>query len=322
MRVTIRCAVACATLGVALLGCRDTNLTGPRPGTDEDGVIYFASNREDNNFELYRIGADGSGLQRLTSARDYNDRAPAVSPDGGHVAWEREIATPTGDITAVEIWVARADGSQPRAVVANGSFNRSPGWGPLGALVFASRISGSDQIYRLDAGAAEPVRLTTSGAADQHPRFSPDGQRIVFQSNRGLDFDVYVMNADGSNVVNLTQLTGDDRFPSWTPDGSRIVWTRFESNANGFDVYAVSSTGGEATPIVATVFNELAPTVSPDGSSVVYQTDRAPPFGLYVAPMSGGAGRALRQPDAAGSASDLGPWWSAVRWPMPDVSGP
>ena len=302
----------------AVTSCRDTNLTGPRQGTDEDGVIVFASNREENNFELYRIGADGRGLQRLTVAREYNDRAPVVSPSGDMMAWEREIATAGGDVTSVEIWVASADGTGPRALVSNGSFNRSPSWGPQGSLIFSSRMSGSDQIYRLDAGATEPVRLTFGGAADQHPRFSPDGQRIVFQSNRGLDFDVYVMDADGSDVVNLTQLAGDDRFPVWTPDGSRIVWTRFESQANGFDIYSIPATGGQATPVVATVYNELAPSVSPDGTSVVYQTDRAPPFGLYVAPITGGEGRPLLQGTAGAGASDLGPWWTGVRWPLPD----
>ena len=302
-----------AALAIAALGCRDTNITPPLPGTDEGGVIYFASNREDNNFELYRIGADGRGLQRITVARDFNDRAPVVSLSGSQIAWEREIATPTGDITAVEIWVASADGSQPRAVVQNGSFNRSPGWGPNGELVFASRLSGSDQIYRLDPGATQPVRLTTGGAADQHPRFSPDGQRIVFQSNRGLDFDIYVMNADGSNVVNLTQFAGDDRFPTWTPNGARIVWSHFKDDANGFDLYSVPAAGGDATPVVETPFDEFAPSVSPDGSSVVYQTDRVPPFGLYIAPIGGGEGRPLRPAGTLGNASDLGPWWAPPR---------
>ena len=294
---------------LAVLACRDTNIVDPRVGTDAGGVIVFASNRIDNNFEIYRIGADGRGLRRLTSSRDYNDRAPVLSPDGTRIAWEREIATSTGDLVAVEIWMMNADGSDPRVVIRNGSFNRAPSLGPTGEIVFASRLSGSDQIYRLSGSATEPVRLTTSGAADQNPRVSPDGSRIVFQSNRGLDFDIHIMNADGSGVVNLTRSAGDDRFPAWSPDGSRVVWTRFESEANGFDVYSMPSTGGDASVVVATVFNELAPSVSPDGQSIVYQTDRAPSFTLYTVPISGGDGRPLRLVESLAPGFDLAPWW-------------
>lgn len=307
-----RSGVALAALALVAAACRDTNIVDPGGGSDTDGVIVFASNSTDNNFEIYRIGADGSGLRRLTDARDFNDRAPVLSHDGARIAWEREIATAGGDLTAVEIWTMNADGTDARVAVRNGSFNRAPSWGPAGEMVFASRVTGSDQIYRLAAGATEPVRLTTSGAADQNPRISPDGQRIVFQSNRALDFDIYVMAADGTGVVNLTEFSGDDRFPTWTPDGTRIVWSRFASLANGFDLYAIPAAGGAATPIVATIYDEIGPSVSPDGKSVVYQTDRVPPFGLYIASMSGGdAGRPLRA--NAGSGSDLGPWWGPAR---------
>lgn len=301
------------TLAIGLSACLETNITPPPAGTDEGGVIVFASNRSDNNYEIYRVGADGLGLRRLTNAPESNDRSPVLSPDGSQIAWEREISTATGDFTAVEIWTMNADGSNPRVAVRNGSFNRSPSWGPSSEIVFSSRLTGSDQIYRLSPGATEPVRLTTGGAADQYPRVSPDGQRIVFQSNRGLDFDIYVMNKDGSGITNLTQLGGDDRFPTWTPDGARVVWTRFEGDVNGFDLYSILSTGGAAASVVATEFNELAPSVSPDGSSVVYQTDRSPPFGLYIAPLAGGPGRPLRSDNGASSGSDLGPWWGPAR---------
>ncbi len=304
MRTLVQGAMLAVLGGVA---CRDTNLTEP-PGTGYPGTIVFASNRVDNNYEIYRIDADGRGLRRLTTSREHSDRAPVLSPDGQHIAWEREITTNGGDLTAVEIWTMRIDGTEARAVVQNGSFNRSPSWGPAGEIVFASRASGSDQIYRLAAAATTPVRLTTSSGADQYPRVSPDGQRIVFQSNRELDFDVYVMRADGSDVVNLTRYAGDDRFPVWTPDGARILWTRFDDETLSFDILSMPSGGGVATSIVATPFNELAPSVSPDGASIVYQTDRTPPFGLYIAPLAGGEGHPLRNAGSA-SGSDLAPWW-------------
>lgn len=308
--MSIRRGVSLAIAVAAAGACRDSNITPPSFSDSGDGVIVFSSNRSDNNFEIYRVGADGRGLRRLTTSRDAGDRAPVLSPDGRRIAWEREIATAGGDVTAVEIWAMDVDGSGARAVVQNGSFNRVPSWGPEGEIVFQSRVTGSDQIFRLAAGASEPVRLTSGGAADQHPRLSPDGDRVVFQSNRGLDFDIYIMDADGGNLRNLTSLPGDDRFATWAPDGATVVWTRFDEGTFSFDLYALPAAGGEPSVLVATPFNELVPSISPDGRFVVYQTDRAPPFGIYIAPVSGATeGRPLRATDATDGNSDLTPWW-------------
>ena len=301
---------AAVVFAALLVGCIDSNITPPGGGSGEGGVIVFSSNMSDNNFEIYRADADGRNLRRLTNSREAGDRVPVISPDGRNIVWEREVATASGDITAVEIWMMSVNGENARAVVQNGSFNRAPSWGPAGAIVFQSRITGSDQIFALAAGATEPVRLTTGGAADQYPRVSPDGTRIVFQSNRELDFDIYIMDADGGNIRNLTDITGDDRFPAWSPDGTRILWTRFDETTLSFDLWAMSASGADPMPIVATPFNELLPSVSPDGQSVVYQTDRAPPYRLYIAPLSGTtAGRPLFATNRSDASEDLTPSW-------------
>ena len=304
--VVARAVVAGATL--AVVACRDTNIEPPPPADDSAGVIVFASDRADNNAELWLATADGRSVRRLTTSRDANDRAPTLSPDGRMIAWERELSSGGGDVSAVEIWTMRADGSEARAVVRNGSFNRSPSWAPDGSIVYASRVTGSDQIWRV-APDGTTERLTTGAAADQFPRVSPDGSRILFQSNRGLDFDVYVMNADGSGVRNLTSRPGDDRFPAWTPDGRDVVWTRFDDATVSFDVWAMPAAGGDARAVVATGFNELAPSVSPDGRSIVFQSDRQPPSRLYVAPLAGGEARPLTTTSHTGA--DQAPWWGA-----------
>lgn len=295
---------ALSSLAVALLlaGCDDTNIVGTGGGTAGD--IVFSSDRGGATFEVFAIAPDGGRLRQLTTDVNTNDLAPAMSPDGSLIAWEREIVE-QGRVRA-DVWVMNADGSSPRALVTNASDNRAPGWTPDGAaVVYASFVTGNWEIFRIDAGGGTPVNLTNSPFADQHPRVAPDG-RIVFHTNRDLDFEIYAMRADGSDPVNLTSQPGDDRFPAWSPDGSRIVWTRFEGS---FDLWIMDADGGNPRTLVATDFREEHPSVSPDGRSVVFQSDRFPPLSLHIVSIATGATRVLTGDEPGESGSNQEPWW-------------
>lgn len=297
-----------AALMLALGGCVDTNITEPGPAAG--GVIFFASDREGNNFEIYSVGGNGAQLRRLTDD-PANDRAPVASPDGQLVAWEREIASPSGGVESVEIWVMNADGTNPRAVVSNGSFNGTPSWMPDGsALVYASFAAGNWEIFRSPvAGGGPDVNLTDNAYADQHPRVSPDGTRIAFHTNRDLNFEIYSMAADGSGPVNLSREGADDRFPAWSPNGSTIVWSRFLDN---FDIWRMNADGSGQAVLVGSAFEDTSPSVSPDGQRVVFQTDRigSPRFALFVIPMAGGDAAPVLDISESVGASDLDPYWS------------
>ena len=305
--------VAAAALLAALAACTDTNLTGP--GGSAGGTIVFASDREGSGYDIWAVGGNGRGLRRLTSDATHNDLAPVLSRDGARVAWEREIVVAGQGVVAVELWVMNADGSDAHVVVSNDSENRTPSWDADDrALVYASYADGDFDIWRqpLDAAgraSGAPVQLTDSPFADQWPRVSPDGSRIVFQSNRDLDFEIYVMNGDGGDPRNLTGSSFDDRFPAWSPDGARIVWSRFDAS---FDVWEMTPSGEGARAVVATPYDELAPSVSPDGRLVAFQSDAGGArTALFVAPMAGGAPRELLGDDGAGGSAQA-PWWSAA----------
>ena len=69
------------------------------------------------------------------------------------------------------------------------------------------------------------------------PRWSPDGKRIAFTSNRDGNYEIYVMNADGSGQRNLTQHRAQDNYAAWSPDSKRIAF--ISNRGGGYDVYVM-----------------------------------------------------------------------------------
>jgi len=74
------------------------------------------------------------------------------------------------------------------------------------------------------------VKLIASTYVEGDPQYSPDGSKIVFNSNRSGNAEVWVCNSDGSSPVQLTSLEAFSGSPRWFPDGRRIV---FDSNKEG-----------------------------------------------------------------------------------------
>jgi Tol biopolymer transport system component len=82
-------------------------------------------------------------------------------------------------------------------------------------------------LYRMPAAGGTATRLTHGIAHDMQPRFSPDGTRIVFVSDRSGDENLYLLSLDGGAIRPLT--TGVDATylsPEWTPDGNYVVVSR------------------------------------------------------------------------------------------------
>jgi Tol biopolymer transport system component len=144
-------------------------------------------------------------------------------------------------------------------------------------IVFASNRDGSMQIYRMNGDGSAQTRLTYSGGNDEYPRWSPNGSKILFQSDRDNPstgfMDIYVMNSDGSGTMRLTSDANDDSIATWSPDGSKIV---FQSMRNGLNcqVYSMNADGSNQVNLSTSSSTDGEPAWSPDGTKIAFVSDR------------------------------------------------
>src|SRR3954468_15386666 len=140
-------------------------------------------------------------------------------------------------------------------------------------------------IYTMPIGGGTPRRIAEGLAYEQQPRFSPDGQRIAFVSDRGGGDNIWIMNVDGSDKRQLTK--EDFRLlnqPSWSPDGRFIAakkhFTTGRSLGTG-EVWLYHVSGGGGVPLVKKPNEqhqkELGePIFSPDGKAIYFTRNVTP----------------------------------------------
>jgi len=99
-------------------------------------------------------------------------------------------------------------------------------------LVFTTKLTTqTSDIFLLESLDGKPINLTQNPAPDSYPRWSPDGRRIAFVSERDGDEEIYIMDIKTRKVERLTHHPGGDRYPTWSPDGRKIAF--LSSGENG-----------------------------------------------------------------------------------------
>ncbi|HEY1212601.1 MAG TPA: hypothetical protein VGE93_03115, partial [Bryobacteraceae bacterium] len=133
----------------------------------------------------------------------------------------------------------------------------------------------------------EPARaLISSTRHEVLPKYSPDGQRIAFESNRSGYDEIWTSQADGSHLVQLTALKEWSGSPRWSPDGQQIA---FDCNAAGnWDIYVISSQGGRPRRLTTSGANEYRPSWSQDGKWIYYCSTRTGHQEIWKIPATGG----------------------------------
>lgn len=162
--------------------------------------------------------------------------------------------------------------------------------GLTGVLAFQSdsrgpsNPSGHVRLFTLDLATGAIAALTGANAwDDEQPRWSPDGRRIAFKSNRNgtTNYDLYVMDADGQNLVRITDHPAHDFDPAWLPDGESLVFSSArDSRADLYRVWLSDLRVDRLTDHFAG--RAIMPTVSPNGAWVAFTAQTLPQAGGWT----------------------------------------
>jgi TolB protein len=271
---------------------------------------------------LHVVNADGNGRRILTRTA-WNLWAPAWSPDGERLAFERRVGPLTKGQCAcdIDLFVMNADGSGQQNLTRNPVYDYRPVWSPDGQKLAFGRYR---DVWVMNADGSDQRRLTPNPQGDDWPVWSPDGQQIAFGSFRSFNWDVWVMNADGSGHRNLTRNRAQDYFPTWSPDGRKtaFVRTRNSSRFHGhpFELWVMNADGSGQRRLTRETwhvpglplawsesdFLTQAPRWSPDGRKLLFVSRRDGNAEVYVVDADGSGQRKLtRNP-----ADDRDPAWS------------
>ena len=228
--------------------------------TIEPDRIVFISDRNDDQYDIYIMEADGGNQQRLTTTIE-DEGYPSFSTDGRRIAYGAE-----GGILTIN-----DNGAWPM-VLLSGRAGYVPAWSPDGTkIAFTSWEEDLGEIYVMDADGANITRLTDNLAYDGHPAWSPDGAEIAFTSYRDGNGEIYIMNADGTNVRRLSNHSTIDTFPSWSPDGAAIL---FQSDRDYRGIYIMNADGTNVRRLTSINYSSHHPSWSPDGTQIVFHSYR------------------------------------------------
>ncbi len=193
-------------------------------------TLYFSSTRN-GRLSIWSLNMRTmSGLHLLTNANTA-DYAPAINPDATELLY---TAVLPGGMNPSYLWSKPADGNGMPSQLREG-YNAV--WSPDGKkclYVKGSMAKNQAKIWVMDANGGNPTQLSTGNGSynDIDPRWSTDGKRIVFASNRGVvkgrqNYDIWIMDADGGHMTQLTTNSSCDDKPVFAPDNKTVF---FRSN--------------------------------------------------------------------------------------------
>ena len=238
--------------------------------------------------DVYVVPTSGGEPRRVTQDHTWIMGAPAWTPDG------REIVFSSTRAGLVSLWRVSASGGTPRPVVGVGLNASRPSVSRKDHQLVYQQMNFKNNVWRLDLSDEKTRRgppsivISDKGPELARPRFSPDGKRIAFESDRLGYADLWACDSDGSNCSQLTSLHGTAGAVTWSPDGRQIA---FEFRPKQHSEVYVAEVGGGPPRLLETFpgSDNGGPNWSRDGKWIYFYSNHGGSLQIWKMQLNGGS---------------------------------
>lgn len=191
------------------------------PSWAPDGQAIYVSRAAQGPNEIcgwiYRVGANGGGLRRVTRGIALHS-SPAVSPDGRRVAFIAGECQPGLECCVVQVVDTAGRLTNDLRKLSGRFLYEDVGWSPDGGRVVLE-VNFDDEawaVFVANRDGSGLRRVTPRGLNAENPAWSPDGEWIAFAAwTRSRSYDLYAIHPDGTGLRQLTRTPAEEHAPAW-----------------------------------------------------------------------------------------------------------
>ncbi len=198
----------------------------------------------DETFDIFSTKQDGSDPINLTHSLGY-DAEGDYSPDGKQIVFcSLRAAFPLEQLTPElqkryeqdpsyfgDIYIMKADGSEPRRLTSEPGYDGGPFFSPDGQRIVWRHFEENGvtaDVWTMKTDGSDKRRITDFHAMSWAPFYQPSGKYFIFTSNKlGFEnFELFLVDAAGEHEpVRVSFTDGFDGLPVFSPDGKKLCWT-------------------------------------------------------------------------------------------------
>jgi len=258
------------------------------PMWSQDGNIYFVSDRENGQTNLWRISERGGKAERVTSFKTGDVRFPAMSADGKTIVFEYDFQiwrfdTSSKRTSPIKLDIA-AETQENLSEIE--SFNSQVDDFDLAPSSRRIAFSIHGEIFTAPVDEGDLRQITDSPWRDRSPTWSPDGKSLAYVSDRSGREEIYITSADG--ITEAQKITDHDSLKfsfNWSPNSKEIAYTASDNKLRKYNVES-----RQTVELASSRFGNIsAPVWSPDGKWIAYsKADHTRTNDIYLISSAGG----------------------------------